>query len=50
MKSFITLGPDKSVLSNFSTKRYVVGTQKERLTETVLLSTQNMLKLMNKKT
>ena len=27
---------------NFSTKTYVVGTQKNRLNETVLLSTQNI--------
>ena len=33
----------------FSTKTYVVDTQKNRLNETVLLSTQNMLKLMGKK-
>ena len=33
----------------FSTKTYVMGTQKNRLDETVLLSTQNMFKLMNKK-
>ena len=38
--------PDKSVywkiyFSYFSTKTYVVGTQKNRLNETVLLSTQN---------
>ena len=32
--------------SNFSTKTYhVVGTQKNRLNETVLLSTQNMFKM-----
>ena len=30
------------------TKRYVVGTQKNRLNETVPLSTQNMLKLIGK--
>ena len=37
--------------SYFSTKTYVVGTQKNRLTETetVFLSTENMLKLMCKK-
>ena len=29
------------LFSYFSTKTYVVGTQKSRLTETVLLSTQN---------
>ena len=39
--------PDKSALlkiifSYFSTKTYVVGTQKNRLNETVLLSTQNL--------
>ena len=37
--------PDKSVPENyfsyFSTKTYIVGTQKNRLDETVLLSTQN---------
>ena len=33
----------------FSTKTYFVGTQKNRLNEMVLLSTQNMLKLMGKK-
>ena len=36
---------DNSVIENynfhFSTKTYVVGTQKNRLNETVLLSTQN---------
>ena len=35
--------------SYFLTKTYVVGTQKNRLNETVLLSTQNMFKLMGKK-
>ena len=40
--------PDKSAylklidISYFSTKTYVVGTQKNRLNETVLLSTQNI--------
>ena len=33
----------------FSSKTYVVGTQKNRLNETVLLSTQNTFKLMGKK-
>ena len=28
--------------SQFSTKTYVVGTQKNRLNETILLSTQNI--------
>ena len=38
------------LFSNFSTKTYVVGTQKNRLDETVLLSTQNTcLKMMDKK-
>ena len=32
----------------FSTKTYVVGTQKNRLNEMVLLSTQNTLNLMDK--
>ena len=31
----------KIIFSDFSTKTYVVGTQKNRLDETVLLSTQN---------
>ena len=35
--------------SYFSTKTYVVGTQKNHLNEMVLLSTQNMLKIMGKK-
>ena len=33
----------------FSSKTYVVGTQKNRLIETVLLSTQTQFKLMGKK-
>ena len=37
------------VVFYFSTKTYVVDTQKNHLNETVLLSTQNMLKLMGKK-
>ena len=32
----------KNWFSYFSTKAYVVGTQKNRLNETVLLSTQNI--------
>ena len=32
----------KKLFSYFSTKTYVVGTQKNRLNETVLLSTQNI--------
>ena len=32
----------KIYFSYFSTKTYVVGTQKKRLNETVLLSTQNI--------
>ena len=39
----------KKLFSYFSTKRYAVGTQKNRLNETVLLSAQNMLKLVGKK-
>ena len=40
----------KIYFSYFSTKTYVMGTQKNPLNETVLLSTQNiMLKLMGKK-
>ena len=44
--------PDKSVYCKtiyFSSKTYVVRTQKNRLNETVLLSTQNTFKLMGKK-
>ena len=33
----------------FSTKTYVVGTQKNHLNEMILLSTQNMFKLMGKR-
>ena len=41
----------ENLFSYFSTKTYVVGTQKNRLNETVLLSTQkHMFKLMDKKT
>ena len=32
----------KNYFSHFSTKTYVVGTQKNRLNETVLLNTQNI--------
>ena len=32
----------KIIFSNFSTKTYVVGIQKDRLNETDLLSTQNV--------
>ena len=32
----------ENYFSHFSTKTYVVGTQKNRLNETVLLSTQNI--------
>ena len=49
LRTFIIIyrPPDKSVqlknyFSYFSTKTYVVGTQKNRLNETVLLSTQNI--------
>ena len=38
----------KNKISYFSNKTVVVGTQKNRLNETVLLSAQNMLKLMGK--
>ena len=34
----------RKLFSYFSTKIYVVGTQKKRLNETVLLSTQNMMR------
>ena len=33
----------KKYLSYFSTKTYIVGTQKNRLNETILLSTQNLI-------
>ena len=40
----------KNIFSYFSSKTYVVGTHKNRLDETVLLSTQNkMFKMMGKK-
>ena len=42
-------GVIKKLISYLSTKTYVVGTQKYRLSETVLLSTKNMCKLMGKK-
>ena len=42
--------PDKRVYENnyfyFSTKTYVVGTQKNHLSEMVLLSTHSMFKLI----
>ena len=37
----------KIVLSYFSTKTYVVGTQKNHLSEMVLLDTKHMFKLMH---
>ena len=41
---------NRKIIVYFSTKTYVVGTQKNRLNETVLLSTQkHMLKIMGKK-
>ena len=43
----IVVSPDKSVIKNsfcyISTKTYVVGTQKNRLNETVLLSMHNIV-------
>ena len=40
----------RSICCGYSKEAYVVGTQKNHLNETVLLSTQNiMLKLMGKK-
>ena len=39
----------RKLFSYFSTKTYVVGTQKNCHDETVLLSTQNMFKLMGRK-
>ena len=41
-KSLKYTGIIKIYFSYFSTKPYVVGTQKDRLNETVLLSTQNI--------
>ena len=46
---YVKYGTDKSVVKNyfffnFSTKTYVVGTQKNRLIGTVLLSAQNKCK------
>ena len=45
--------PDKSAywktIFFISHPKHVVGTQKNRLNETVLLGTQNMFKLMDKK-
>ena len=35
----------KIISSSVSTKIYVMGTQKNRLDETVLLSTQNMIRI-----
>ena len=35
--------------NNFTTKTYIVDTQKKRFIETVLLSNQNMLKLIGQK-
>ena len=54
--SYLVRPPDRSAywkkyFSYFSTKTYVVSTQKNRLNETVLLSTQkHMLKLIGKET
>ena len=46
----VDLGRKATKQTNKSTKTYVVGTQKNRLNETVLLNTQNhMLQLMVKK-
>ena len=42
MKCRIMLYTNKKYLSYFSTKTYVVGTQKNGLNETVLLSAQNI--------
>ena len=49
--SIPTRPPEKSAEQKIIllTKKYVVGTQNNRLNETVLLSPQNMLKLMDKK-
>ena len=38
---FLRSGSVKKKIFYFSTKTYVVGTQKNRLNETVLLSTKN---------
>ena len=44
--------PDKSaylkIIFHISQTKHVVGTQKNRLNETVLLSTQNMFKLIGR--
>ena len=47
--SLKSLSVYKTIIFHFSTKTYVVGTQKNHPNETVLLSTKNMLKLMGKK-
>ena len=47
---FTLLGPPGKQFSYFSTKTYVVAAQKNRLYETVILSTQKQLfKLMDEK-
>ena len=47
--SFLIEVCNKNLFSYFSTKIYVDGIQKNRLNETVLLSTKNMLRLVDKK-
>ena len=47
--SILYSDPRISEYSDTRSSPNVVGTQKSRLNETVLLSTQNMLKLMGKK-
>ena len=42
MQAFSLESLTKKIFSYFSTKTYVVGTQKNRLNETVLLSSQNI--------
>ena len=42
MQDFSKEWVTKILLSYFSTKTYVVGTQKNRINETVLLSTQDI--------
>ena len=49
MTERLLMGRKESKQTNKSIKTYVMGAQKNRLNETVLLSTQNMLKLMGKK-
>ena len=42
IRTLVKSAQQKKTIFYFSTKTYVVGTQKNRLNETVLLSTQNI--------